>query len=438
MHRIGVIALTLVLTQLSAGMHLVSLSAQTAVGCDSFTTQEDAQAVFDSNPGDRFGLDPDGNGKACDDLPSGNGRPVADTPGEAETDEEADVIPDGATRAEVVDVVDGDTFTALIGKKRETIRLLGVDAPETRDPDHPVECFGAEATVRTRQLLPEGRRVYLEDHDASRDDSGRLLRYVWTKEPGERARFVNLVLVRRGFAVVTMPASLRHGARLQEAQDRAIKGGEGLWERCGGPDMPLTTIPGESTESSFADPLEADVDSFWRQTFAAVAEPYVSPEGVVNFSDGIDTACGYATALDAAFYCPFDLTIYYSSEFRQAVEEQAGEVAWATVLAHEWGHHIQTVLILNAGREFDPNSGPYPVVVELQADCLAGIYAGNAEARGAIAPDQIASAEAIIGMVGDPNGTPWYDPGAHGGSDERLRWFHRGYAGDLAACEIVL
>ena len=245
------------------------------------------------------------------------------------------------------------------------------------------------------------------------------------------------VLVRRGFAVVTDPPARVHGTRLQKAQDRAVAGEEGLWSACGGPDTPLTAKPGEPDDSSFEDPPAADVDLFWRQTFAAVAEPYAPPNGVVGFPTDIDTACGYATTLDAAFYCPLDQTIYYSAEFRQVIEEQAGEFAWATVLAHEWGHHIQAVLVFDASGGTDLAAGIYPIAMELQADCLAGVYARDAEARGEVDPEQIAAAEALIGTVGDPDGTRWYDPGAHGGGEQRMRSFRQGYAGDLAACDIT-
>lgn len=435
MHRVSAIAVVLVLAELLAGGLPRPVSA---LDCGSFAAQEDAQAVFDANPGDRFGLDPDGNGVACDDIPARSGQPATIDSNEDKNGSSADTIPEGAIRAEVVDVIDGDTFAAQIGHKLETIRLLGIDAPEIRDTDGPVECFGAEATERARQLLAEGRTVYLEDEDAGRDAAGRLLRYAWIDESDGDARLVNLVLVRRGFAVVTDPPARVHGSRIQNAQDRAIAGEEGLWSACGGADTPLTAKPRQPSDSPFEDPPAADVDLFWMQAFAAVAEPYAPPNAVVDFSADIDTACGHATARDAAFYCPLDQTIYYSAEFRRDIVKQAGEFAWATVLAHEWGHHIQAMLVFGANGGTDLMAATYPIAMELQADCLAGVYARDVEARGEVDSEQIATAEALIGMVGDPDGTRWYDPGAHGGSEQRVRSFRQGYADGLAACDIAV
>jgi predicted metalloprotease len=174
------------------------------------------------------------------------------------------------------------------------------------------------------------------------------------------------------------------------------------------------------------------------QMFGRVAHQYVPPAGVVAFDVVVDTACGQATLYAAAFYCALDQTIYYSTEFRQLIESEAGDFAWATVLAHEWAHHVQLTLAVEGAEETNFAGGAYTIVIELQADCLAGVYAKDAEARGWIDSSELAEAELLIGAIGDPTGTHWTDPGAHGGGEERLRSFQRGYADGLTSCDVAL
>ncbi|MDP9358831.1 MAG: thermonuclease family protein, partial [Chloroflexota bacterium] len=86
-----------------------------------------------------------------------------------------DKIPEGAERAKVVSVVDGDTIKVeRANSQTKTVRLLLIDTPETRDPNDPVECYGAEATKRTKVMLPKGRTVYLEKDVSDTDRYKRL------------------------------------------------------------------------------------------------------------------------------------------------------------------------------------------------------------------------------------------------------------------------
>jgi endonuclease YncB( thermonuclease family) len=412
-------------------------TARAALDCSSFATQEDAQAVFDANPGDRFDLDPDGNGIACETLPSRSGGPagastLTPTPPSGESG-----LPSGSAQAKVVEVIDGDTITIELDGRPETVELLGIDAPATKDPGQPIECFGAQATIRARGLLKKGRTIYLEAAGAGRDANGHLLRFVWTVSDG-KARFVNETLVRGGYAIVTDPAPRVHRARLQKAQERAQSEEAGLWGTCGGPGVPLAAIPAKPGDSQFTDPAVADIDLFWARTFAAVADPYASPRKVVGFTSSVHTGCGVATDADAAFYCPLDQSIYYSTAFKQIVVREVGNFGWDTVLAHEWGHHIQALRGLGVNGKPDLSSGTFPIAIELQADCLAGVYAHDAEARGAADTAALDQAQALIGAVGDPDGTSWYSSGAHGGSAERIRSFQTGYDDGLAGCNVTL
>ncbi len=133
-------------------------------------------------------------------------------------------IPTGSVKANVVDVVDGDTvrFTLADGSGVETVRLIGIDTPETKDPNDPVECFGAEATDRTEVMLRPGRTVYLERDVTDRDRYDRLLRYVWFlgKDDG-KARLANEILVREGLPL--SPPTNRTAATLTASSRRSRK-----------------------------------------------------------------------------------------------------------------------------------------------------------------------------------------------------------------------
>lgn len=132
--------------------------------------------------------------------------------------------------AVVVDVVDGDTVTVEAGGRREDVRLLGIDTPETVHPTKPVECFGPEASARTAQLLPPGTRVRLERDVEPRDQYGRLLAYVRRVDDD---LFVNLALVEGGFAdVLVIEPNRAYARELRAARDAADRAGTGRWSAC--------------------------------------------------------------------------------------------------------------------------------------------------------------------------------------------------------------
>lgn len=132
--------------------------------------------------------------------------------------------------ATVVAVVDGDTLEVEVGGDTETVRLLGVDTPETVHPDRPVECFGPEASARTQELLPQGTRVRLERDEEARDRFGRLLAYVHRHDDGT---FVNEALLREGFAEsLIISPNHAYASTMLAAQDAARAQGAGLWSAC--------------------------------------------------------------------------------------------------------------------------------------------------------------------------------------------------------------
>ena len=136
-----------------------------------------------------------------------------------------------AGTATVVRVVDGDTVDVRLGRAEETARLLGIDTPETVKPGAPVDCFGPEASARTKELLPVGTEVRLARDAEARDRFGRLLVYV------VRVRddlFVNRSLLADGFArPLSIAPNEAHRAELAVAAAEAREAGRGLWGACG-------------------------------------------------------------------------------------------------------------------------------------------------------------------------------------------------------------
>jgi micrococcal nuclease len=138
--------------------------------------------------------------------------------------------------ARLVRVVDGDTLVVAFGTAEERIRLIGIDTPETKKPDTPVECFGTEASAHLHDLLPEGEALRLERDVEERDRYGRLLAYVYRAGDG---LFVNEALVAHGYAAaLTIPPNVAHRDEFTDAARRARLAGAGLWARCGGAHQP--------------------------------------------------------------------------------------------------------------------------------------------------------------------------------------------------------
>jgi endonuclease YncB( thermonuclease family) len=134
------------------------------------------------------------------------------------------------TNATIVHVVDGDTVDVSVHGRRERVRLLGIDTPETKDPDKPVQCYGLEAVQLTEALLPEGSAVRLERDAEARDDYGRLLAYIYR---GQDDLFVNVELASRGAAVaLSIPPNVTHADEIAAAVDAARRAGRGLWRAC--------------------------------------------------------------------------------------------------------------------------------------------------------------------------------------------------------------
>lgn len=141
-------------------------------------------------------------------------------------------LPDGTRglTATVTHVVDGDTLDLRIDGSTERVRLLGIDTPETVKPDAPVDCFGPEASARTKVLLPPGTPVLVQRDREARDRYGRLLLYLWRQRDG---LFVNDALVRDGFArTLSIAPNTARRVALAASASAARSAGAGLWTAC--------------------------------------------------------------------------------------------------------------------------------------------------------------------------------------------------------------
>jgi endonuclease YncB( thermonuclease family) len=129
-------------------------------------------------------------------------------------------------------VVDGDTVQIQLDSQTQSVRLIGINTPETVDPRRPVECFGKEASNELKKLL-EGKSVILEKDVSETDRYGRLLRFVYLPLANGELLFVNDYLVREGFAYAsTYPPDVLMSQQFKSAQEHAQSQKKGLWGSC--------------------------------------------------------------------------------------------------------------------------------------------------------------------------------------------------------------
>jgi micrococcal nuclease len=137
-------------------------------------------------------------------------------------------------QAQVLAVVDGDTIDLLLGGRQERVRLIGVDTPETKHPDKPVECFGPEASAFTAQTLDQHQVWLTYKPDERYDKYGRLLAYLWLDLDGDpEVELFNQELVARGYARVYPFFPFEYLDQFRQAEAQAQSQGLGLWGECG-------------------------------------------------------------------------------------------------------------------------------------------------------------------------------------------------------------
>lgn len=201
---------------------------------------------------------------------------------------------------------------------------------------------------------------------------------------------------------------------------------------------------------AFVAHILGDTEDTWNTIFAQAGQRYPAPNLAI-FSQGINTACGSATSAAGPFYCPADQRIYIDlSFFRQLETEFAaqGDFAKAYVIAHEVGHHVQTVTGISAKvrdaqqRGSQEQANQLQVRMELQADCYAGIWANHADStRQLVEQGDINEALTAASAVGDDTiqkrvqGHVNQESFTHGSGEQRQEWFRKGYStGSVDAC----
>jgi predicted metalloprotease len=167
------------------------------------------------------------------------------------------------------------------------------------------------------------------------------------------------------------------------------------------------------------------------------------------FTGGIGTGCGQASSQMGPFYCPADERVYFDLDFLAQMQQQfgaPGDLAAQYIVAHEYGHHVQNVLgvsseVSRLQQQNPDQANRYSVALELQADCLAGAWARNADEHGLLEQGEISEALTAAAAVGDDRiqeqagMTVDPDTFTHGTSEQRVQWFRRGYdTGDPTRC----
>jgi predicted metalloprotease len=193
-----------------------------------------------------------------------------------------------------------------------------------------------------------------------------------------------------------------------------------------------------------------DVQNTWQKTFAAAGKPYDRAK-LVLYSGAVSTGgCGSATSAVGPSYCPGDDSVYLDLSFYKQMASQlgaSGDFAWAYVIAHEMGHHIQnesgtTAQVAKAGRDEQTGAEGLSVRTELQADCYAGVWAATVYAEGDLDEGDLEEAFGAARAVGDDRlqkeatGSVRPDTFTHGTSQQRRAWFNRGYrSADPGRCD---
>ena len=209
--------------------------------------------------------------------------------------------------------------------------------------------------------------------------------------------------------------------------------------------------PGDEL-GQFAAVVLADTEETWAGIFAASRERY-EPPTLVLFTQAVDSGCGFASSASGPFYCPLNRKVYLDLSFFGELERRfgaGGDFAAAYVIAHEVGHHVQNLLGLSdrvrdaqerarSGEE----ANAYSVALELQADCLAGVWGHHANReRALIEPGDFEEGLRAAAAIGDDRlqrasqGYVQPESFTHGSSEQRATWLRRGLeSGEAAACD---
>jgi predicted metalloprotease len=218
------------------------------------------------------------------------------------------------------------------------------------------------------------------------------------------------------------------------------------------PGQPAAIPPSEDPErdlKDFSTYVFTDAQKTWERTFKRAGQPYEHAR-LVLYRNGVNTACGSASSAVGPFYCPGDQIVYLDLSFYGDLQNKldaGGDFAWAYVIAHEVGHHVQQQLgtsdeVTRLQRDQREDANELSVRLELQADCYAGVWGNTVYKQGDLEKGDVREALRAAGAVGDDRlqrqatGDINPDSFTHGTSEQRRSWFEKGYeSGDANACD---
>jgi len=202
--------------------------------------------------------------------------------------------------------------------------------------------------------------------------------------------------------------------------------------------------------ANFVKVILAETEDTWDAVFEKIGQRYQRPQ-LVMYEGQVNSACGVGSAASGPFYCPGDYKIYIDLSFLNDLKRMGapGDFAFAYVIAHEVGHHVQNITgIASKVRQQQSQvskvqSNALSVKLELQADCLAGIWINHTEKRNAILDEgdieeglQAAEAVGDDRLMAQAGRAPRREAFTHGSSQERMNWFRRGMSGGtLNSCD---
>ncbi|MBA2590852.1 MAG: zinc metallopeptidase [Gammaproteobacteria bacterium] len=217
----------------------------------------------------------------------------------------------------------------------------------------------------------------------------------------------------------------------------------------GGTSTPRQTSPEEEKLVDFVSFVLDDVQGTWHTGFPQSDKRYQDAK-LVLFTDAVRSNCGFAESAMGPFYCPLDQKVYIDLGFYRDLKQRfgaPGDFAQAYVTAHEIGHHVQHLLGIDAEVRRVQNSRPgraaaLSVRLELQADCLAGVWGSATRQRGILEQGDVEEALGAAAAIGDDRiqrqsgGSVNPETWTHGSSKQRVAWFRRGFqSGRMQACE---
>jgi uncharacterized protein len=216
-------------------------------------------------------------------------------------------------------------------------------------------------------------------------------------------------------------------------------------------EAPGTQPPADDEMAQFVATVLGYTEDTWAALFKQMGRDYREPT-LVMFSGQVASGCGFAQAAMGPFYCPMDEKVYIDLSFYRELHDRfgaPGDFAQAYVIAHEVGHHVQHLLgiaeqVQNLRQQVsETEANELSVMMELQADCLAGIWAHHTErAQPILEQGDIEEGLNAAAAIGDDRlqqqaqGYVVPDAFTHGSSAQRVRWFRQGLdSGDLQACD---